>query len=345
MDTVTARPRLINSAGRSNERAQWQRGLGDDGRMPSTRGTATSGGEFPRCPLAAEALVARSASHGGCGTRSQHDGATLRRWPAVATRGAATGCSPIGSRAGPRPAIAERSEQDRPAHCRARRRTRPGRRVGTRNRQRRGKHPVELLKRAPVRATNLELSAGYEDEARRLLAEAALTGRLERRVLDLAEAAEKVGVGDVVVLHRGRVLLPGLRPAAGRGRRPRPPEGGVQSPAAQPWSPAFLLGTQNLVFRLRGSEFCVFAHPPDAMLSVLSGMGCAHRRSDAGRCGRSCPLPADVRAAVADGSCVALSLEGLSRPRVPRSRTCSVPNIVPLIKLGEGARTRSICSA
>lgn len=41
-----------------------------------------------------------------------------------------------------------------------------------------GEIPVELLRRGAAAATNLELSPAYDDEARRLLAEAGLSGRV-----------------------------------------------------------------------------------------------------------------------------------------------------------------------
>src|SRR5215203_3099453 len=65
-----------------------------------------------------------------------------------------------------------------------------------------GELHVELLKRGAERAVNLELSPAYDGEARRLLAEARLEGRVERRIHDIAVAPEAVERADVVVLHR-----------------------------------------------------------------------------------------------------------------------------------------------
>src|SRR5688572_15202774 len=49
-----------------------------------------------------------------------------------------------------------------------------------------GEIQIELLRRGAASATNLELSPGYEAEAARLLAETGLTGRVERRLADIA---------------------------------------------------------------------------------------------------------------------------------------------------------------
>src|SRR5215210_5878891 len=65
-----------------------------------------------------------------------------------------------------------------------------------------GELHVELLKRGADRAVNLELSPAYDGEARRLLAEAGLEGRVERRIHDIAVAPDEVEPADVVVLHR-----------------------------------------------------------------------------------------------------------------------------------------------
>ena len=46
-----------------------------------------------------------------------------------------------------------------------------------------GEIQIELLKRGAARSVNLELSPAYDEEAKRLLREAALDDRAERRLL------------------------------------------------------------------------------------------------------------------------------------------------------------------
>ena len=65
-----------------------------------------------------------------------------------------------------------------------------------------GEIQIELLKRGAARATNLELSPAYEEEAARLLRESGFEQRAERRLVDIAVDPEVVGAADVVVLHR-----------------------------------------------------------------------------------------------------------------------------------------------
>jgi len=65
-----------------------------------------------------------------------------------------------------------------------------------------GEIQVELLKRGAARATNLELSPAYEEEANRLLRELALEDRAERRLHDIAAEPDGVEAADIVVLHR-----------------------------------------------------------------------------------------------------------------------------------------------
>lgn len=61
---------------------------------------------------------------------------------------------------------------------------------------------VALLESGAARATNVELSAGFEESATELLAERGLADRFERRVADFVLAAGEIPPHDVVVLHR-----------------------------------------------------------------------------------------------------------------------------------------------
>jgi magnesium-protoporphyrin O-methyltransferase len=135
-----------------------------------------------------------------------------------------------------------------------------------------GEIQVELLRRGAASATNLELSPAYEDEAARLLAEAGLTGRVRRRLVDIAAEPAAVEPADVVVLHRVVCCYPDyqalLGAAASHARRVLV----FSHPVSNPLSRA-MVGTQNLFLRLRGSRFRVFVHPPEAMRAVLAEHG------------------------------------------------------------------------
>ena len=61
---------------------------------------------------------------------------------------------------------------------------------------------IELLKAGAARAVSIELTPTYEDAASDLLNEAGLTDRVERRVMDFAQAASQVESADVVIMNR-----------------------------------------------------------------------------------------------------------------------------------------------
>jgi SAM-dependent methyltransferase len=61
---------------------------------------------------------------------------------------------------------------------------------------------LELLAAGAARATNVELSGGYEEQAAALLAERGLADRVDRRVADFVSEGDAVEAHDLVVLHR-----------------------------------------------------------------------------------------------------------------------------------------------
>jgi 2-polyprenyl-3-methyl-5-hydroxy-6-metoxy-1,4-benzoquinol methylase len=135
-----------------------------------------------------------------------------------------------------------------------------------------GEIQLELLERGAARATNLELSAAYETEARQLLRAAGLEHRAQRRLVDIALDGASVEPADVVVLHRVVCCYPDhatlLAAAAEHARRAV-----VFSFPPRNLLSRALVATQNRIFRLRGSEFRVFVHPPRELLAVLAAHG------------------------------------------------------------------------
>jgi magnesium-protoporphyrin O-methyltransferase len=135
-----------------------------------------------------------------------------------------------------------------------------------------GEIQLELLKRGAARAVNLELSPAYEEEAERLLREAGLAERAERRLVDIAVDPEAVEAADVVVLHRVVCCYPDyerlLGAVAQHARRlvvfSYPPRNAVSR---------LFVAAANLVFRLLRREYRSFVHPPAAMLAVLEERG------------------------------------------------------------------------
>lgn len=135
-----------------------------------------------------------------------------------------------------------------------------------------GEIEIELLKRGAASAVNLELSPAYEEEAKRLLSEQGLEGRVERRLHDVAAEPDAVDPADVVVLNRVVCCYPDYRvllgAAADHARRLV-----VFSYPPRHAGSRLFIGVQNLVFRLLRREFRTFAHPPEAMLRVVEERG------------------------------------------------------------------------
>jgi magnesium-protoporphyrin O-methyltransferase len=135
-----------------------------------------------------------------------------------------------------------------------------------------GEIQIELLKRGAARSVNLELSPAYDEEATRLLREAALEDRAERRLHDLAVEPDGVEPADIVVLHRVVCCYPDyerlLGAAAGRARRllvfSYPPRNVVSR---------LFIAAENLALRLLRKQYRSYAHPPPAMLGVLGERG------------------------------------------------------------------------
>ena len=135
-----------------------------------------------------------------------------------------------------------------------------------------GEIQIELLKRGASQAVSLELSSAYDTEAERLLREAGLEGRVERRLHDIASEPEGVAPADVVVLHRVVCCYPDyallLGAAAEHARRlvvfSYPPRNAVSR---------LIIAAENLIFGFLRKEYRSFAHPPAAMLGVLGDCG------------------------------------------------------------------------
>lgn len=135
-----------------------------------------------------------------------------------------------------------------------------------------GEIGIELLRRGAERATNLELSPAYAEEAQLLLHEAGVEERAEWRLHDIASDPDGIEAADIVVLHRVVCCYPDferlLGAAARHARRclvfSYPPRNGISR---------LIIGAQNLIFRLLRKEFRTFVHPPSAMLAVLGERG------------------------------------------------------------------------
>ena len=131
---------------------------------------------------------------------------------------------------------------------------------------------VELLSRGAREATNLEISRNYETEAAALLEQSGMADRVTRQFVDIAISPDEVEPADVVVLHRVVCCYPDyellLSAAAGHARRLLV----FSHPPRNLFSRA-LLSCENLLHRLRRSDFRAFVHSPAAMIAVAEAQG------------------------------------------------------------------------
>ena len=135
-----------------------------------------------------------------------------------------------------------------------------------------GEIQLELLKRGAARAVSLELSSAYDEEARELLREAGLEGKSDRRLRDIADGEDGIEPADILVLHRVVCCYPDyqrlLTAVAEHAQRLV-----VFSYTRGNAISRLVVAAQNLSFRLLRREFRTFAHPPAAMLNVLTERG------------------------------------------------------------------------
>jgi 2-polyprenyl-3-methyl-5-hydroxy-6-metoxy-1,4-benzoquinol methylase len=135
-----------------------------------------------------------------------------------------------------------------------------------------GEIGLELLRHGAASVTTLELSPGYDEQAAALQAESGLTGRVTRRLVDIAADPDAVEPADVVVLHRVVCCYPDVRrllaAVAGHARQ--------RVVFSFPRRNAIVRGAlavQNRLLRAGGREFQAFAHPPAEMFAVLAEHG------------------------------------------------------------------------
>ncbi len=135
-----------------------------------------------------------------------------------------------------------------------------------------GEIQIELLERGAARTVNLELSPGYDDEARHLLQEHGLVDRAERRLQDIAVEPEEVEPADIVVLHRVVCCYPDYERLLGAVAEHARHAVVFSYPPRNVLSRAWVAGA-NIVLRVMRREYRTFAHPPRAMLEVLERRG------------------------------------------------------------------------
>lgn len=131
---------------------------------------------------------------------------------------------------------------------------------------------LELLKAGASRAVTVELSSAYDATASQLAREAGREDRIERRVLDFADAADELPDADIVVMHRVVCCYPEgealVAAAAGSASRlfafsfPR-----------RTWWTRLGAVLVNVVLRLRRMEYRSFIHRPSQLVAAAERHG------------------------------------------------------------------------
>jgi magnesium-protoporphyrin O-methyltransferase len=135
-----------------------------------------------------------------------------------------------------------------------------------------GEISIELLRRGASSVTVAELSSAYDQEARRVAEEAGVADRVRRRIVDVAATPEAVDKADLVVLHRVVCCYPDFARLLGAAAARCDSRLAFTHPPRNLGTRA-IVGTENAFFALTRKEFRTFAHPPRAMMEVLSARG------------------------------------------------------------------------
>jgi magnesium-protoporphyrin O-methyltransferase len=135
-----------------------------------------------------------------------------------------------------------------------------------------GSLSLELVSAGAAHATVLELSSGYDEAARELLEERRLEGRVEHRLVDVVEEADAVAPVDLVVMERVVCCYPDAEALVGAAAEHARRRLVLSYPRYGMAARLFVRGG-NLVLRLRGSAFRIYAHAPDTIRSAATSRG------------------------------------------------------------------------
>jgi 2-polyprenyl-3-methyl-5-hydroxy-6-metoxy-1,4-benzoquinol methylase len=131
---------------------------------------------------------------------------------------------------------------------------------------------IELLKAGAARAISVELTPTYEEVAGDLLREAGLADRVERRVVDFAEAAGQVESADIVILNRVICCYPDMPRLAGAAAD-HARQVLVLSYPRRTWWTVIGLWLANFMLLAMRREFHIFLHPPRKIIATSEQRG------------------------------------------------------------------------
>ncbi|HKW06189.1 MAG TPA: methyltransferase domain-containing protein [Candidatus Dormibacteraeota bacterium] len=131
---------------------------------------------------------------------------------------------------------------------------------------------IELLKAGAARATSIELTPSYEEVAAQLFAEAGLAERVDRKVMDFAQAADEVESADVVVLNRVLCCYHDMPRLAGAAADHARQTLVMTYPRRALWIRAGL-GIGNAMLWLTRRHFHIFVHRPSEIIATSESHG------------------------------------------------------------------------
>jgi hypothetical protein len=131
---------------------------------------------------------------------------------------------------------------------------------------------LELFKRGVDRATIVELSHGYDEEAAALAREARVEERIERRHGDFAEQEALVGPADVVVMHKVVCCYPDPEKLVGAAARHSRRLLALSLPRDDAWWLRLAVRLANVWFRLIGG-IETFLHEPARVVAIAESAG------------------------------------------------------------------------
>jgi SAM-dependent methyltransferase len=131
---------------------------------------------------------------------------------------------------------------------------------------------LELLTAGAARATSVEISAGYEDEAETLLAERGFAGRVDRRVADFVADASAIEAHDVVILHRVVCCYPDVDALVGEAAA-RTGRTLLLTYPQERWYTRAGLRAVNLFLQLSRCGFRTYVHPAERIFAAAAAQG------------------------------------------------------------------------
>ena len=140
---------------------------------------------------------------------------------------------------------------------------------------------IELLKAGVTRAVSIEMTPTYEKAAGDVLRKAGFEDRVERRLMDFAEATADVEAADIVILNRVICCYPDM-PKLARAAAAHTRQVLVLSYPRQTWWTRLGLSLANLVLRATLRRFQVFVHRPARILATAADGGLTTTLNQAG---------------------------------------------------------------